>query len=84
MFLCHLGFEAPRAERCRAKDGLALETRELTKQGHQAQLWWMGLDERAHQGIGNERFVRAGSIGDGAVQCTERLGGLLKCYRRVA
>ena len=40
--------------------------------------------ERAHQGIGNQRIERAGSVGDGAVQCTERLGGLLKCYRHAA
>ncbi len=45
--------------------------------------------ERAHQGIGNERVERDGSVGDAAlrnapVQCTERLGGLLKCYRRAA
>jgi transposase InsO family protein len=40
--------------------------------------------ERAHQGIGNERIERAGPMGDGTVKCTERLGGLLKCYRRAA
>ncbi len=40
--------------------------------------------ERAHQGIGNERNERAGAMDEGAVQCTERLGGLLKCYRRAA
>jgi transposase InsO family protein len=40
--------------------------------------------ERAHQGIGNQRIERAGSVGDGAVQCTERLGGLLNCYGRAA
>jgi hypothetical protein len=40
--------------------------------------------ERAHQGIGNERIEFAGPVGDGTVQCTERLGGLLKCYRRAA
>ena len=40
--------------------------------------------ERAHQGIGNERIERAGPMGDGTVKCTERLGGMLKCYRRAA
>ena len=40
--------------------------------------------ERAHQGIGNERIERAGTMGEGAVQCSERLGGLLKCYGRAA
>ncbi len=38
--------------------------------------------ERAHQGIGNERIKRQGVGGDGEVVCDERLGGLLKCYRR--
>ena len=40
--------------------------------------------ERAHQGIGNERIERLGAVGDGEVVCGERLGGLLKCYRRAA
>ena len=40
--------------------------------------------ERAHQGIGNERIERVGAVGDGEVVCGERLGGLLKCYRRAA
>jgi putative transposase len=40
--------------------------------------------ERAHQGIGNERIERAVAVGDGEVVCDERLGGLLKCYRRAA
>jgi putative transposase len=40
--------------------------------------------ERAHQGIGNERIEPVGAVGDGEVVCGERLGGLLKCYRRVA
>ncbi len=40
--------------------------------------------ERAHQGIGNERIERVGVVGDGEVVCDERLGGLLKCYRRAA
>ena len=40
--------------------------------------------ERAHQGLGNERIERVGAVGDGAVICDERLGGLLKCYRRAA
>ncbi len=39
--------------------------------------------------IGNERIERGGSLGEGLVEhapvhCTERLGGLLKCYRRAA
>ena len=40
--------------------------------------------ERAHQGIGNERIERSDVVGDGEVVCDERLGGLLKCYRRAA
>jgi len=40
--------------------------------------------ERAHQGIGNERIERASSTGNGPVKCTERLGGMLKSYRRAA
>ena len=39
--------------------------------------------ERAHQGIGNERITES-AVGDGDVECRERLGGLLKHYRRVA
>jgi putative transposase len=39
--------------------------------------------ERAHQGLGNRRIERS-SVGDGEVICDERLGGLLKCYRRAA
>jgi putative transposase len=41
-------------------------------------------EERAHQGIGNERIERADALRDGEVVCDERLGGLLKCYRRAA
>jgi putative transposase len=41
-------------------------------------------EERAHQGLGNERIERVGEAGDGDVVCDERLGGLLKCYRRAA
>ncbi len=40
--------------------------------------------ERAHQGLGNERVVRGVCMGTGAVECTERLGGILKHYRRAA
>ncbi|TDJ76778.1 MAG: hypothetical protein E2O39_02705 [Planctomycetota bacterium] len=40
--------------------------------------------QRAHQGIGNERIEQRSEMRDGEVQCTERLGGLLKFYRRVA
>jgi putative transposase len=41
-------------------------------------------EERAHQGIGNERIERVGAVGDGEVVCDERLGGLLKCHGRAA
>ena len=41
-------------------------------------------EERAHQGIGNERIEQRGAVGDGEIVCDERLGGLLKCYRRAA
>jgi hypothetical protein len=41
-------------------------------------------EERAHQGIGNERIERRASVADGAVVCVERFGGLLKCHRRAA
>ena len=40
-------------------------------------------DERAHQGLGNRR-INPSSAGQGEVVCDERLGGLLKCYRRAA
>ena len=40
--------------------------------------------ERAHQGLGNERIERAEFTGTGDVECSERLGGLLKHYRRRA
>ncbi len=40
--------------------------------------------ERAHQGLGNERIERTESTGTGDVECHERLGGILKCYRRAA
>jgi len=40
--------------------------------------------ERAHQGLGNERIERVVAVGDGEVVCSERLGGSLKCYRRAA
>jgi len=40
--------------------------------------------ERAHQGLGNERVVRGAPMGTGEVQCMERLGGILKHYRRAA
>jgi putative transposase len=41
-------------------------------------------EERAHQGLGNERIERVGTMRDGEVLCEERIGGLLKCYRRAA
>ena len=40
--------------------------------------------ERNHQGIGNELIDGSAVVGSGAVECTERLGGLLKYYRRAA
>ena len=40
--------------------------------------------ERAHQGLGNERIEKRDVTGEGEVVCDERLGGLLKCYRRAA
>jgi putative transposase len=39
--------------------------------------------ERTHQGIGTER-IEPYAVGSGSLQCTERLGGLLKCYSRAA
>ncbi|MCB9898892.1 MAG: transposase [Planctomycetes bacterium] len=40
--------------------------------------------ERPHQGIGNAVIEAPGEIGTGAVERTERLGGILKSYRRAA
>ncbi len=40
--------------------------------------------ERNHQGIGNELVDARPAYGSGAIECTERLGGLLKFYRRAA
>ncbi len=40
--------------------------------------------ERPHQGIGNERIDGDDVANDGDVVCDERLGGLLKSYRRAA
>ena len=40
--------------------------------------------ERDHQGIGNELLGGAPPVGTGAIECAERLGGLLKFYRRAA
>ena len=39
--------------------------------------------ERAHQGLGN-RHIQPSVIGEGDVECRERLGGLLECYYRAA
>jgi len=39
--------------------------------------------ERNHQGIGNE-LINGQPTGLGPIECTERLGGLLKFYRRAA
>ena len=40
--------------------------------------------ERNHQGIGNELIDGRPVCGSGAIECSERLGGLLKYYRRAA
>jgi hypothetical protein len=40
--------------------------------------------ERNHQGIGNKLIDARADAGAGPVKCTERLGGLLKFYRRAA
>ena len=40
--------------------------------------------ERNHQGIGNELIGGRATVGTEPIECTERLGGLLKFYRRVA
>ena len=47
-------------------------------------------EERAHQGVGNVRLRQIGAeappveVGQGAIVCRERLGGLLKHYHRQA
>ena len=41
-------------------------------------------DERSHQGLGNEIPSRLPVHRDGAIQASERLGGLLKYYHRAA
>ncbi len=40
--------------------------------------------ERAHQGLGNERIEWSVPTTTGSVECCERLGGILKHYRRAA
>ena len=40
--------------------------------------------EPAQQGLGNERVVRGAEMGSGGVEGVERLGGILKHYRRAA
>jgi len=40
--------------------------------------------ERAHQGLTDERIECTGITGTGEVECSERLGGLLWHYRRIA
>ncbi len=40
--------------------------------------------ERNHQGIGNELIDARADAGVGQIECTERLGGLLKFYRQAA
>ncbi len=41
-------------------------------------------ENRPHQGIGNERIDGDDVVSEGDVVCDERLGGLLKSYRRAA
>ena len=42
-------------------------------------------EERNHQGVGNVLLFPTGEpVNDGPVECTERLGGLLKFHRRAA
>jgi transposase InsO family protein len=40
--------------------------------------------ERNHQGIGNELIEGGAAVEGGNIECRERLGGLLKYYRRAA
>lgn len=40
--------------------------------------------ERPHQGLGNAPPMSGGPPGDGVIVCNQRLGGLLKSYRRAA
>ncbi|MFT5292026.1 MAG: putative transposase [Planctomycetota bacterium] len=40
--------------------------------------------KRAHQGLDNERVLRGAEVEGGDVKCSERLGGILKHYRRAA
>jgi hypothetical protein len=40
--------------------------------------------ERNHHGIGNELIDARADACFGPIECTERLGGLLKFYRRAA
>ncbi len=42
--------------------------------------------ERNHQGIGNELIEPSDNVGaiTGTIECRERLGGMLKYYRRYA
>ena len=40
--------------------------------------------ERNHQGLGNELIDGVPQAGTGPIECTERLGGLLKFYSRAA
>ena len=41
-------------------------------------------EERSHQGIGNEIISGAMAQGEGRIEVSERLGGLLKYYHRRA
>jgi hypothetical protein len=56
---------------------LRLAVREYTEHYHL---------ERNHQGLENQLIERRSrdSPGDGPVECRERLGGLLRYYRRAA
>jgi hypothetical protein len=38
--------------------------------------------ERNHQGIGNKLVDGKAAVRSGAIECSERLGGLLKYYSR--
>jgi len=40
--------------------------------------------ERPHQGLGNQVIKANREPGSGPIACAERLGGILKSYRRAA
>ncbi len=41
-------------------------------------------EERNHQGLDNKLIDGQATVGEGEIECTERLGGLLKYYHRAA